>query len=265
MERLLGANCECIRGVDPAETLRMMHEVGFTSYFAGAHDAKNLARIKSVGDSLGMTIRTIHAPFDNINSLWMHGVSCRSLYKRILASIDAVADVGIPGIVLHVSSGWRPPEINDLGLSRYDAIVEYAADKGIKVAFENLRLVGNLAYLADRYRSVENVGFCYDFGHGHCYTPSVMWMDIFRNRLFSTHIHDNLGIKEEYEEHTDIHYLPFDGDMDYVPIMRALDLYGYTGDLTLEISNAKRPEYEAMAPIEFLRTAHERLDRLARL
>ena len=264
MERLLGANCECIRGQAPTETLRLMREVGFNSFFSGAHTHEDVERVRKAGDALGMTLTSLHAPFSEINNLWLHGMNYRPLYKQILESIDSAADNGVPVVVLHISSGWRAPELNDLGFARYDELVSYAADRGVKIAFENLRLVGNVAYFADRYRFTENVGFCLDVGHEHCYTKHVTFMDLFRDRLLATHIHDNYGISKPYEEGTDIHLLPFDGTVDYGRMMRKFDEYGYAGPLTLEISNAQKPEYLEMAPIDFLKTAFDRLERISK-
>lgn len=265
MERKLGINCDCIRGADATETLRMMREIGFEAYFTGNYTRPAVARIKKAGDQLGLTLNSLHAPFDGINNLWLPGMSYRPIYKRIVETIDAAAENGVPVIVLHVSSGWRPPEMSDIGFSRFDALVEYADDKGVKVAFENLRMIGNLAYFTDRYKKVENVGYCLDIGHQHCYTKTITWMDIFKERLLLTHIHDNFGIDEEYQEHTDIHYLPFDGNVDYEKMMRDLDKYGYEGNLTLEVFNQSKPEYAEMAPIDFLTTAYERIERISKL
>ena len=77
-------------------------------------------------------------------------------------SIDTAANNGIGMVITHVSSGWNPPPVNDLGLSRFDKLVLYAKERGITLAFENLRLLGNLACLVDRYEKEENVRFCFD-------------------------------------------------------------------------------------------------------
>jgi sugar phosphate isomerase/epimerase len=263
--RKLGVNCDSIRGMHPTETLKLMQEVGFEAYFTGAYTRAAVAPIKKAGDALGLTLNSLHAPFGGINDLWMPGMGYRAVYKQILETIDAAAENGIPAIVLHVSSGWNAPEITDLGLSRYDALVEYAEDRGVQIAFENLRMLGNLACLTDRYKKVPHVMYCLDIGHQHCYTPTINWMDIFRDRLLLTHIHDNFGIQREYQEDTDTHYLPFDGDVDYAQMMRDLDKYGYTGNLTLEIFNTTRPEYSEMTPEAFLKTAYERLVRISKM
>jgi sugar phosphate isomerase/epimerase len=117
--------------------------------------------------------------------------------------------------------------------------------------------VGNLAYFADRYESMEYVRFCYDFGHEHCYTKFVCWMDIFRCKLAATHIHDNLGRGEEAVGDPDLHLLPFEGNMDYARIMRKLDEYGYAGSLVLEVGNNR---HEGLTPEEI--TERDKLRRI---
>lgn len=265
IKRKFGVTCDCIQGAPQTETLRMMKEVGFEAFFTGAYTDERVAPMKKVGDELGLTLNSLHAPFSGINKMWTSGMGYREIYKRIIETIDTAENNGVPAVVVHASAGWKPPEINDLGLSRFDSLVEYADDKGVKIAFENLRMVGNLAYLVDRYRNVENVGYCLDIGHQNCYTKTVNWMDIFKNRLLLTHIHDNLGIDEEYQEGTDIHYLPLDGKIDYSKMMQDLDKYGYKGDLTLEIFNKSRPDYLELTPMEFLTTAYERLVKISKL
>ena len=129
--RKLGVNCDCIRGKAQTETLQIMKEVGFEAYFTGAYTREAVAPIKKAGDALGLTLNSLHAPFGGINNLWMPGMSYRKVYQQIIETIDAAAENGVPAIVLHVSSGWYAPEVNDLGLSRYDALVGYAEDRGV--------------------------------------------------------------------------------------------------------------------------------------
>ena len=115
--------------------------------------------------------------------MWLEGDAYLEVYNGMIDAIDAAAACNVPIVILHVSSGWDTPEINDLGLSRYDAIVDYAEKKGVIAAFENLRKTGNVAYFVDRYENRDCVKFCYDNGHEHCYTKTVCWMDIFTHNV----------------------------------------------------------------------------------
>ena len=148
--------------------------------------------------------------------MWMPGLGYLTMFNAMKESIDSATENGIPMVITHVSSGWNPPQVNDLGLSRYDEIVLYAKERGITVAFENLRLVGNLACLVDRYEKMDNVKYCFDCGHEHCYTKTIKWMDIFTTKTCCTHIHDNMGRPfDDKVNDYDAHLLPFDGTYDY--------------------------------------------------
>ena len=262
MKRKLGIISECIRGNDPLDTLDLLKQAGYDCYFTGLQDMEQVCALVKKGNALGLSCESIHAPFGGINNMWLAGMDYLTVMNGMKNAIDIAAKAGIPVVVAHVSSGWAAPEITELGLARFDELVLYATEKKVTIAFENLRKVGNLAYFADRYEKMEYVRFCYDFGHEHCYTKFVCWMDIFRRKLAATHIHDNLGRGEEAVGSPDLHLLPFEGNVDYARIMRKLDEYDYTGSLILEVSNDRHPD---MTPEAFLATCYERLKKLSEM
>lgn len=262
MKRKLGIMIECLKGKHPSDTLELIRDAGFECYFTGRNTHAEVSELVKKGNSMGLSCEFIHAPFKNINSLWLDGMDYLWIYNEIKTSIDIAAENGIPSVIVHVSSGWNAPAVNDIGLSRYDSLVLYAAERGVKIAFENLRKVGNLAYLADRYEHLENVGFCYDCGHEHCYTKTVCWPDIFRGRIIATHIHDNFGRGDSEEGDPDLHLVPFEGNLDYAKMMRKLDEYNYTLPLILEIDNGRHRD---MPEEDFLKMAYERLVKISNM
>ncbi len=275
MQRKLGLYCGCIEGEDPLVTIERIKSAGFDSTFAGKWSSDNLAKIQEKCVKIGLTLEFIHAPFRGINALWEHGVDYLPLYEGIKESIDDCANFGIEGIVLHVSSGWHPPQVSDVGLARYDALVEYAIRKGVVVAFENLRKAGNLAMMVDRYEKVDAVKFCYDCGHEHCYTETVCMPDLFRDRMIYTHIHDNFGRDcANKEADGDFHLLPFDGNIDYQKMVDKLDEYNYTGSIMLEVKNCSttkencpfdRKPYGEWSADEYVRECYVRAKAIAAL
>ncbi|MBE6552987.1 MAG: sugar phosphate isomerase/epimerase [Ruminococcaceae bacterium] len=264
MKRKLGIICECIRGEDPVKTLDLIKAAGFDCFFTGTQDPDKVAAIVAHGKELGLTCEFIHAPFKGINTMWLAGLSYLPLMNGMKQAIDNAAANGVPAVIIHVSSGWDAPEITDLGLARFDELVLYATEKKVTIAFENLRKVGNLAYFADRYEKMEYVRFCYDCGHEHCYTKYVTWMDIFRNKLVATHIHDNHGRGDEAIGDPDTHLLPFDGTFNYEKMMRKLDEYNFEGALVLEVGNS-RECYAQWTAEEFLATCFERIKKISEL
>ena len=265
MERKKGINCGCVTELSPVEVLPMIREAGFDAVFTASVDPETVKSISKTASALGLALEFLHAPFRGINDVWLEGEAYRALWDQHYLAVDLAAEYGIPSVIVHVSSTYRPPEINDLGLSRFDALVDHAETKGVIIALENLRKVGNLSYLADRYEEREHVRFCYDSGHRHCYTPKMEWIDFFADRIVATHIHDNLGQTPGLQEHDDLHYLPFDGNVDYTDMMRRLDRVGYEGSLMLEVFQRAKREYADLSPREFITEAYRRIDRIAKL
>ena len=267
MKRKLGVNLDCIGGgFDEAVTLDIAHDTGFEVFTTSKRPIELLSKLKEKAVEYGMDFPYLHAPYSGINNLWLEGDAYRTIYEGITESIDLAAACEVGAVVTHVSSGWQAPPVNDLGLSRYDALVEYAEKKGVILAFENLRMVGNLACLIDRYEHCDAVRFCYDCGHEHCYTKTVPWIDIFTDKIIATHIHDNMS--RPFGDKTtdpDSHWLPFDGTFNYHEMMRKLDKYGYAGPLLLEIYRNARADYKKLTPEEFLATAYDRITRISTL
>lgn len=261
MKRKLGIVAESIAEEDSVQTLDRIAAAGFETTFTGRCDLESVEKLAKKAQKLGLDIEFIHAPFAGINAMWRSGNEYETVYAGMIEAIDSAAATGINAVVAHISSGWNAPEICDLGLKRYDDLVEYAAKKNVIVAFENLRKVGNVSYFADRYEKAENVKFCYDCGHEHCYTETVCFPDIFRGRMIFTHIHDNLGRdKANPMGDPDMHVLPFDGNVDYARMMRKLDEHDYKGSLMLEVFSGRYPD---MKPDEFISTAFERIKKIS--
>lgn len=265
MKRRLGITCDCIMQNNPVDTLDLIKDVGFDCFFAEREDMKTVSAIKNKAEKLSLDFEFIHAPFSGCNTLWQTGEDYLPLFRRIQGCIDSASANGVKTVILHVSSGWNPPPVNDSGLARFDELVAYAASKNVNVAFENLRKLGNLSCLLERYEHTPNVGFCLDCGHEHCYTKTVPFMDLFGDRLLCTHIHDNFGKTDDPTAWDDLHYLPFDGDVDYEKLIRKMDEYGYKGSLMLEVFNDRKPEYAAWSAERFIRTAFERIQKISLL
>ena len=266
MKRKLGIVASCLIGISELDALEMIKAAGFDAFFTGrSYKRKDVAEIKKKADELSLDYEFIHAPYRSINEMWMPGSGYLTVFEYMKESIDAAAENGVPVVITHVSSGWNAPQVNDLGLSRYDELVLYAKDRGITLAFENLRMLGNIACLADRYEKMDNVKFCFDCGHEHCYTKTVKMMDVFTDRVCCTHIHDNHGRPfDDKVNDFDEHLLPFDGNYDYEQMMRKLDEYGYSGSLMLEVAQ-RVGEYNKLTCEEFLATCYERIKKISEM
>ena len=130
MKRKLGINTDCLNGAfNEVSTLVLAHDVGFEAITTATTSIHDVCNLKNKADALGIDFPYLHSPFKNINSMWLQGEDFRTVYNGIIESIDSASACGVDAVVVHVSSGWQAPPVNDLGLSRFDSLVEYAADK----------------------------------------------------------------------------------------------------------------------------------------
>ena len=273
MKRKLGIPSGCVRGYTEAGAIRLIREAGFDCVFTGYISVKEVGAIKNECEKQGIELEFLHAPFRvtgnggstvYCNEFWRSDLTYLPLCNDIIECIDTAGEVGVDTVMMHVSGGWYAPPITEKGLSRFDAVVEHALRRGVRLGFENTRNIGNLAAIMERYENLPEVGFCYDCGHEHCYTENVRFLDLFGRRTFCTHIHDNLG-KDKTDPllDADYHWLPFEGDIDYREMIDLMDRYDYRGSLMLEVYQYGR--FAELRAEEFLAICYERIKRIGDL
>ncbi len=222
--RKLGINVATLRDGDLNDFLRIVKNAGFEYLFCGDNRETVTAAQKA-----GMILDNIHAPFDGINAMWLPGEDGETMLNRLKNTVDLCAAHDIPKAVIHLSSGLTPPRINDLGYARFNNLIEHAIQKGVRLAFENQRMLANLAFIMEEYKDVPEVGFCWDTGHELCFTSGREYMPLFGERLICVHLQDNHGGFNQ-----DQHLLPFDGKVDWEKAARNIKNSPYDGPLMLE-------------------------------
>jgi sugar phosphate isomerase/epimerase len=160
--------------------------------------------------------------------------------EELKKCIRAAGDNNIPYVIMHTTIGNAEsiPQSSHIGLTRFNKLVVEAKKYGVKLAFENLAFPRFMTLILDYFKD-DSVGFCYDIGHEHCFTPGLSFLPWLGERLFCTHIHDNMGLGKEKnaDYRDDLHKIPFDGNIDFESIMNKLKKCGYNGSLMLEIAN----------------------------
>ena len=121
--------------------------------------------------------------------------------------------------------------------------LDEAAEQGISLAIENLfdrrdqwnfprKFAAQTDALLDLCELLEpdypNIGVCWDFGHANIQGyDQVQAMHLLGSRLIATHVDDNYGIADD-------HLLPYMGNIDWPPIMKALHEINYQGAFAFE-------------------------------
>lgn len=245
--------------------IRLFSEVGFDSFFlsCGVTNDFNLIPFWSeIAKENNICFEAVHAPSGGANSIWYNDDSAEEYLKQLRQIIDYCHKGRVDKIVMHVSCGIAPT-ISEIGLERYFQLEKYAKDKGVHICYENGDSVDNMsAVLA---HSDDFHGFCLDIGHKECYTPNVPLLNMFKDKLLYTHIHDNLGANLPDGVYKDLHLLPFDGIIDFENFTKTIKGIGYKGTLNLELSANGKTEYNNMTYDDFVKEAYKRLKKLTKL
>lgn len=262
-------------GVDEEEFLSLIRQIGFDGFFVEWAEGKDLVHLASLGKRLGLLFQSVHAPFGRMADMWGEDEDKAACAQgELIDCVKQSAVAGVPLVVLHPFIGFLDHSPNALGVARFAKVVEAARQEGIRVAFENVEGEEYLSALMEAFSGDETVGFCWDTGHELCYNRGKDMMALYGERLYGTHINDNLGVRDFAGEITwidDLHLLPMDGIADMPGIARRLNDHGYRGVLTFELMRQSKPgrhendPYAAMAPVEYLSAAYIRACRVASL
>ena len=193
--------------------------------------------------------------YREINCIWQDTNAGDSLVEKYIVDIDSCAKNAIPMVILHPVYGMSAPPCSEIGLRRLQKLAAYARVCGIKIAVENVFLKGYLEYIL-AHLSDDNLGVCFDSGHSHYYFDGDFDFSFCTDRVFAVHLHDN-------DKSGDQHLLPFDGTINWAPLVRSLQNSGYSGPVTLETAYQK--EYLATDALSFYQKARERGHKLADL
>ena len=209
-------------GVPTAEVLKIIKSAGFEAISPAWKNASVLAQTVESAAELGLELQSLHAPFNRAAAMWSkEPATSEPVLKELFECIDCCERFSIPVMVVHTWIGFDYEFDGELlYYGGFDSLVEYAARKNVKIAFENTEGEEYLFALMKHFEGNETVGFCWDSGHEMCYNRSRDLLAMFGDRLIMTHLNDNLGISR-YDGKIfwtdDLHLLPYDGlaDWDY--------------------------------------------------
>lgn len=212
----------------------------------------SIVRIPDLVRRAGLRIFNVHMAGLDSDALWRDSLSERKSYiRRICTTIEEMADAGLHCLVMHVCEvGDAPAPTKEL-LQSIEEILPCAEANKMVLAIEN---TWREDYLDCVFREfpVKEVGFCYDTSHGQLRGQQGL-LERWSHLLAADHISDN-----DFEK--DRHWLPFDGQIDYAPLLAPM----HSADIpfTLEVI-ADKEKYPESAG--FLKTARERVSRLMEL
>lgn len=267
----LGLCGDC--GMSFLEQLELLKKTGFDGFFVVWDPNLNIGELADRAKELGLIFQSIHAPWGKAADIWYGDESKgQAAVDELKACVDACVSYQVTILVVHAFVGFESHDPTQTGLERFSRVVDYAREKGVKIAFENVEGEEYLDALMDHFTGDDTVGFCWDSGHEMCYNYSKDLLEKYGDRLLSTHLNDNLGIKDYNGKITwldDLHLLPFDGAADWREIAKRLHRCGFRDILTFELNVTSKPgrhendSYCEMSYERFVTEAYKRACRIA--
>lgn len=238
--------------LQPEDAFASIRATGFDQVMLFWDDAYVVKeKVVAMARSAGLQIANAHLPFAGMNVLWEDGLAGDRYRDDLLRLVEAAAASAIPTLVLHASSGAKPPVTSLVGLSRFNELVTLAESVGVTLALENVQRREHFLFLLDEIAS-EALGICYDAGHNFCFESVADWLPSYASRIKTVHVHDNFGGH-------DLHKIPFTGNIDWSLEMAMLADFGYDGAILTEAVGRR------VDPLLFLRDAHAACARLSAL
>lgn len=271
----LGLGTLGLPGMTVSDEIRAMKKVGFEAFFTEWYEGAPVEEWAKVGKECGMIYQSIHAPFGRAADIWgANDEKGNAAVKELCDCLDACRRADVPLMIAHAFIGFYDHTPTAIGLARFETVVDHAQKCNVKIALENTEGIEYLDALLTHFKGNDTVGFCWDSGHEMCYNYSEDLLARWGDRLFCTHINDNLGIRDFGGEITwidDLHLLPFDGIGDWKANMDRLSIANTPEVLTFELSKYSKPDrrenaaYEAMDPMDYLTACYIRACRVAAL
>ena len=220
---ILGQNFRCgFYEIPPAERMDAIRRAGFDAVmfwwgneFDSTDGDKHLRMRLAIKNRL--KVNTLHFPSTFADRLWRKEC-CEEYADEIIDALRDCATYGVENLVLHTTRKLITPPFNEEGLNAIGRASVQAEKLGVNIALENTRFPAYNAYI---YKNIPSprLTLCYDTGHEHCYTKDKNILDLFGDKLSTTHIHDNDGTCDQ-------HHLMGEGNINFAPIFDRLKKLG---------------------------------------
>jgi len=229
----------------------------------GHFDYTDRQQVREIGNWFkhnGVPLNSLHAPMYTDYEWGRSGTPPLNLVDtdkgrrvesmdEIKRALEIAETIPLGFLVQHL--GVRAEEFDpykfEHGLSSIEHLHAFAKPLGVRVLLENIpnelstpeRLVQliNTLHLSD-------LGICFDFGHAHMEGSVEQALEVLKNHVLSTHVHDNKGQKDD-------HLFPGEGTIDWKRAMAVLREAPHVPPLLMEIEGGDRKDLMEKYPEAF--------------
>ncbi len=234
-------------GIPFEEQILLIKKTGFDGFAIDCNGKDDdISSLVELGKNENMFIDYVHAPFGGSAKMWEDSADGDYVLRNLKEITEVCAEYEVSSLVVHAFIGFFDKNVpTQVGIDRYGELVKRATELGVKIAFENTEGEEYLFALMDTFSGEKFAGFCWDTGHELCYNKGKDLMAMFGDRLFVTHLNDNLGVCDFGGKITyidDLHLLPFDGIADWHGIAQKIAECNFDGPLSFELNTLSKPD-----------------------
>lgn len=229
-------------GKSHRETLRLYAQNGIEAVEA-SELVTDIADFKAAAKEFGVEIWSYHLPFWPFEE-WDPCSFDEEKRERTLAMhkthLQRAAQLGASVAVIHPSAEPNLPEhrtrLMEFAKQHLQRLADNAASLGITVAVENLPrtcLGKDSSDMLQLLQADERLRVCYDTNH-LLTENATHFIRAVGDNIITVHISDYDFLNEK-------HWLPYEGDINWVELVTALEEVGYTGPFMYEVASEPRP------------------------
>lgn len=268
----VGINTNIEYGLDMRQLYQAILDAGFNNIMI-AFKETDIEQSITTAKEMGLDIPYVHLSCREANCFWVESPLNVKYLNKLKNEIDVCSKYQIPIAIIHPNAGnpnSKAVGVNEQGLKSILEIVNYANERNVKLALENVD-EDSLEYLDYIFNNIqkEHLGFCYDTGHHNLYYPNLDIVGKYADRVIAIHLHDNYMNYKKFDDYTkDVHLLPFDGKLNYENICNKLASSSYNNVIMLEVNrkNWGNPEkYLSLSLEEFIKEAKLRADKVEKM
>ena len=124
--RKIGINLYAREEIEMDRYVELLKELEIDAAFSSLRTPEIIRENAELLAKAGISYEMLHAPFRQMNDIWFEGELGNLRYAELAHCVDVCASVGVPIMVVHLSSGIKPPPPTDIGRERFINLVDYA-------------------------------------------------------------------------------------------------------------------------------------------
>ena len=227
----------------PEPYLRRIAEAGFThlhwchqwntDFLYGKPEIDQIARWL---EEYGLRLLDLHGSA-GVEKKWISATEYVRLagVELVANRLEMTARLGGRVVIMHIPTAPADADLAEEYWSALhrslDALAPAARAAGVRIAIENGGTEEHLQTLSQLLPEYDAgyLGLCYDAGHGNLSGVGLDYLERFKDRLISVHLHDNDG-------QSDQHRPMFTATVDWPRLAGIMATSGYTGPVSQELS-----------------------------